>query len=80
MPEMGRLLPISQILYKNYMYFREWGNYGHTPDTWPWTCDWSVYFSVRPTADLQILRKQRPEGRLINVELPVRSFSLAIKA
>jgi hypothetical protein len=31
---LGRLLSFSQILYKNFMYFRVWGNYGHTPDTW----------------------------------------------
>ena len=31
---IGRLPSFSQILYKNFMYFRVWGNYGHTPDTW----------------------------------------------
>ena len=31
---LGRLPSFSQILYKNFMYFRVWGNYGHTPDTW----------------------------------------------
>ena len=32
--ELGRLPSFSQILYKNFLYFRVWGNYGHTPDTW----------------------------------------------
>ena len=32
--DMGRLPSFSRILYKNFMCFRVWGNYGHTPDTW----------------------------------------------
>ena len=77
MPEMGRLLPISQILYKNYMYFREWGNYGHTPDTWPWTCDWSVYFSVRPELNIANTQESHTYAGILNFKyLPNTKFEV----